>query len=88
MYKVPPIKCFDRFAVAYVAAGMSILHDIIILVMPIPILLSLNLTWQKKINVLAMFSVGSLVIICSVLRLSSLRKLKSSTDPSCEFLYP
>lgn len=84
MYKVPPVKCIDTFAAVYVAAGLSIIHDVIILAMPIPILWSLNLAWQKKVNLSVMFSVGSFVILCSLLRLPSLRKLKGSTDPSCE----
>lgn len=63
---------------------MSIFHDVIILLMPIPILARLNLPWHKKLNVLVMFLVGSFVIICSILRLPTLMKLKGSTDPSCE----
>jgi len=81
-YKVPPVKCINRFIAAYAAAGMSILHDVIILLMPIPILARLNLPWHKKLNVLVMFLVGSFVIICSIFRLPTLMKLKGSTDPS------
>jgi hypothetical protein len=84
MYKVPPVKCIDTFAAVYVAAALSIIHDVVILVMPIPLLWKLNLAWQKKANLSIMFSVGSFVILCSLLRLPSLRKLKASTDPSCE----
>lgn len=86
MYKVPPVKCINTFAVAYVAAAMSIIHDVIILVMPIPLLWKLNLAWQKKVNLSVMFSVGSFVILCSLLRLPSLRKLNVSSDPSCKFM--
>lgn len=86
MYKIPPVKCIDTYAAAYVAAGMSIVHDIVILVMPIPILWNLHLPWQKKLNLSVMFSLGLFVILCSLLRLPSLKKLKSSVDPSCESL--
>jgi hypothetical protein len=53
--------------------------------MPIPTLWSLNLSWQKKLNLLIMFCVGSFVIFCSILRLPSLKKLNGSSDPSCKF---
>ena len=86
MYKVAPVKCIRTFTAVYVAAGMSISHDLIILILPIPILWKLNLPWQKKYNLLVMFSVGSFVIMCSLLRLPSLMKMKDSSDPSCELL--
>jgi len=82
MYKVKPVKCIDSFAAVYVAAGLSIFHDVVILCMPLPILWRLNLPWQKKANLLVMFSVGSFVLICSLIRLPSLLKLGSSSDPS------
>ncbi|KAH8667988.1 hypothetical protein BGZ60DRAFT_41417 [Tricladium varicosporioides] len=82
MYKVPPVKCINTFAAIYVAAALSIFHDLAILCFPIPILWSLNLAWQKKANLLVMFSVGSFVIICSLLRLPSLMKMGGSSDPS------
>jgi hypothetical protein len=81
MYKVAPVKCTNEFDATYIAAGVNIFQDIVILLMPIPILWDLNLAWQKKLNLLVMFSVGSFVILCSLLRLHSLKKLKSSTRP-------
>lgn len=86
MYKVPPVKCIDTFTVVFIAAAFSIVHDMMILGMPIPLLWKLNLAWQKKANVSVMFSVGSFVILFSLLRLPSLKKLNTSSDPSCKFL--
>jgi hypothetical protein len=88
MYKEAPVKCINAYAVVYIAAGMSIFHDVVILSMPLPILWDLNLPMQKKVNLLVMFSVGSFVIICSILRLPSLLKLKNSSDPACEHFHP
>ncbi|KAG4435955.1 hypothetical protein IFR05_008575 [Cadophora sp. M221] len=82
MYKVPPVKCINVFAVVYVAAGMSIMHDIMILCMPIPILIGLNLETRKKANLMVMFGVGSFVVVASVIRLPSLMKMGNSSDPS------
>ncbi|KAH7393460.1 hypothetical protein BKA64DRAFT_755623 [Cadophora sp. MPI-SDFR-AT-0126] len=82
MYKTPPVQCINVFAAVYIAAGMSITHDILILCMPIPTLWSLNLGLQKKINLMVMFGVGSFVIVASVIRLPSLMKMGASSDPS------
>jgi hypothetical protein len=84
MYEVPPYKCINQYAVVLFAAGMSIFHDLVILVMPIPTLWKLNMQWQKKANLVVMFSGGSFVIVCSLRRLPSLLQLKDSSDPSCK----
>ena len=85
MYKVAPVKCIQVYTLGYIAAGMSIFQDLIVLLLPLPTLWKLNLRWQKKCNLLVMFSVGSFVIMCSLLRLRSLTKLNDSSDPSCEY---
>ena len=86
MYKTPPVKCINLYACVYVAAGMSIFHDLVILCMPLPQLWSLHLSWRKHMNLIFMFSIGGFVVVCSALRLPSLMKLKGSSDPSCEFV--
>jgi hypothetical protein len=86
MYKVHPYKCINQYPVIFFAAGLSIFHDLVIGVMPIPTLWKLNMRWQKKANLIVMFSVGSFVIICSLRRLPSLLQLKGSSDPSCRSL--
>lgn len=53
-------KCLDITAVGWAGAIMSIIEDIAILVLPIPELLKLQLSLQKKIAVFIMFSIGSL----------------------------
>lgn len=53
-------KCLDITAIGWVGAVFSIVEDIAILVLPIPELLKLDLSFRKKIAVFFMFSVGSL----------------------------
>lgn len=84
MYKSPPVKCINVFAAVYSAAGFSVTHDVIILLMPLPTLWGLNLALGKKLNLLVMFGVGSFVVVASVIRLPSLMKMGSSSDPSCK----
>lgn len=53
-------KCLDITAIGWAGAVFSIVEDLVILVLPIPELLKLQLSLQKKIAVFLMFSVGSL----------------------------
>ena len=87
MYKAAPVTCIRVYTLGYIAVGMSIFHDLIILLLLLPTLWKLSLRWQKKFNLLVMFSVGSFVIMCSLLRLRSFTKLNDSRDPSCEYFF-
>jgi hypothetical protein len=84
MYKNPPIKCLNQFAVFADAAILGIFHDLVIIIAPIPTLWQLNLATIKKLNLLVMFSLGVFVIICSTIRLPTLLVLHKSSDPSCK----
>lgn len=83
-FQVPPVKCIKSYAAIFTLAGLSIAHDLIIMIMPLPILWELHLPWQKKANLFVMFCIGSFVIVCSLIRLPSLRVLEGSSDPSCK----
>ncbi|KAH7342645.1 hypothetical protein BKA65DRAFT_586621 [Rhexocercosporidium sp. MPI-PUGE-AT-0058] len=83
MYKVYPVKCINGYAALEAAAVFSILQSIMILVIPIPTVWRLNLPWKKKANLVIMFSVGSIALICSFMRLPSLIRLHHSNDLSC-----
>lgn len=88
MYKEPPIKCLNSFVLVVFFASISIFHDLVILVMPLPILWGLQLQWKKKAHAMVMFSVGLFVIICSSVRVPILLRMKHTMDPSCKFLAP
>lgn len=53
-------KCLNITAIGWAGAIFSILEDIVILVLPIPEVLKLQLTLKKKIAVCLMFGIGSL----------------------------
>lgn len=71
------------YAASSAAAGLSILHDLMIMALPIPTLWGLQLSWQKRLHLLAMFSFGIFTVLCSILRIPSLMNFRKSTDPSC-----
>jgi hypothetical protein len=53
-------KCLDINKFMIAATGTNILIDILIIVLPIPELLKLSLSWRKKVGLLTMFTVGLL----------------------------
>jgi hypothetical protein len=52
--------CINLNLVSYASAGVSIFQDILILLLPIPELWSLNVSFRKRLNIMVMFSVGIL----------------------------
>jgi hypothetical protein len=76
-------KCLDVNALAYANSGMSIVQDLIIVALPIPVLFGLNMSTKKKIGVGLMFAVGSLYVsrISTSLVFLTLTKLAAVSYP-------
>jgi hypothetical protein len=53
-------KCLDANALGWASAGINIFFDITILILPLPELAKLVMSYQRKIHILLMFSLGSL----------------------------
>ncbi|KAL5046511.1 hypothetical protein BDW71DRAFT_197459 [Aspergillus fruticulosus] len=51
---------------------INIALDVVVMALPLPLLARLNLPLQKKIRVLSMFSVGALIIVADILRITHL----------------
>ncbi|CRK36140.1 hypothetical protein BN1708_019928, partial [Verticillium longisporum] len=51
--------CINMTAVGYAGAAFSIIEDLVIMALPIPELLKLQLTKKKKIALAIIFSLGS-----------------------------
>ncbi|KAK0128493.1 hypothetical protein ONS95_000465 [Cadophora gregata] len=82
MYKVAPVQCINGFATLEAAAVFSIIQSVMILLIPVPTVWNLKLAWKKKANLMIMFSVGSIALVCSFMRLPSLLNLDRSNDLS------
>jgi len=53
-------RCLNIFTLAWITSIINILLDLTVIALPIPFLLRLTLSRRKKIQVIAMFSVGLL----------------------------
>lgn len=56
-------KCANLNARAYASSLINIAQDFVVLILPTPWLLKLNVTLKKKINILIMFSIGTLYVL-------------------------
>ncbi|KAI2625764.1 hypothetical protein GGR54DRAFT_513330 [Hypoxylon sp. NC1633] len=57
---------YNDFSLAF--AGMSIVFDVIVLCFPIPVIRNLQMTWTRKIQVLAIFWLGIFCCVSSAVR--------------------
>lgn len=50
--------CIDHENLIWAHASINILLDLVIISLPMPTLLSMNLSWRKKLAICVMFAVG------------------------------
>ena len=55
-----PGGCLNRTALQYCFAGLNIIHDFILLIMPLPFLKSLKIDRRSKIVLIGVFACGGL----------------------------
>lgn len=78
--------CINVFAAFVSHAAINMALDIVILIMPLPQLYRLHLTYTlgRKMQILGMFSVGCIVTIFSIVRLDSLLVFEGTDNPTFE----
>ncbi|BCS21922.1 CFEM domain-containing protein [Aspergillus puulaauensis] len=74
--------CIDHEQLIWAHASINILLDLVIISLPMPTLLSMNLSWRKKLAICVMFAVGIVVSVVSVFRLVSSIKLDITNNPT------
>lgn len=74
--------CFPRVAMWLLNAGLNVTTDFLIVLLPIPALVALQLPRRQKIGVTLIFALGFFVCVISILRIPSLLKASRSTDPT------
>ena len=89
-WKAPdqPHQCFQVNVLVYGAAAASILQDLVILVLPLPLLAKLNTGLKTKLGIILMFSLGIFVLITSILRLRYFVSFGDSANPTWDYTDP
>ncbi|KAH8594470.1 hypothetical protein B0O99DRAFT_672908 [Bisporella sp. PMI_857] len=62
-------QCVSFTGLVFSGAGFSIVEDIVIILLPVPVLRSLNLSLKKRIALIFMFALGSFACVTSMVRL-------------------
>jgi hypothetical protein len=78
--------CNDIHLQGWIAAGINILLDTIVMVLPLKHLANLNMNLRKKLMVMAMFSVGIIVVFTSAMRLYSLAHFANSKNITWDYV--
>ncbi|TKA61458.1 hypothetical protein B0A55_12770 [Friedmanniomyces simplex] len=65
-------KCLNRGVVWFVNAGINIVSDIAVAVLPLPMLRQLNIQRRPKIALMVVFGLGGFTCVVSILRLESI----------------
>lgn len=76
--------CVSRLAITWTAAILSIAFDLWIILLPLPFVVRLKLSWQKRVVVSIMFAVGVCVLIISFIRLPTISKFIYSTNQTVD----
>lgn len=63
------LKCFDPMPLWIFTGAANLLSDVIILLLPIPALLSLRVPMSKRLALIGIFSVGIMAIVASSVRM-------------------
>lgn len=83
-----PGKCNDINAQGWTSAALNVVLDIVVLVLPMPVIAKLELNKRKKALVVLMFSTGFLVTIISIFRLQVLVHFGGTSNFTCLFFDP
>ncbi|KAI3575475.1 hypothetical protein IWW34DRAFT_822618 [Fusarium oxysporum f. sp. albedinis] len=73
-------SCVDRGAVYICTAALGILSDLILLVMPLPMILQLQMPRRQKAGLVVLFIIGSATLVTSVVRLVLLVPIVDAND--------
>ncbi|KAI8193464.1 hypothetical protein KHU50_012521 [Colletotrichum sp. SAR 10_65] len=73
-------ECIDRVATFKATAAFGVITDVMIICIPIPMVLSLHISTRKKVGLLALFGIGSVTVITSVVRLYLLITILADAD--------
>ncbi|PSR92273.1 hypothetical protein BD289DRAFT_345568, partial [Coniella lustricola] len=77
--------CLDVHVLAYSAAAVSIAQDVVILIIPMPMLRGLQTGVKLKLEVCIMFSLGFFILLTSCIRLNFIVKFADTTNPSWDY---
>ena len=77
--------CLNVNLLAYTAAAFSIAQDLVILLLPLPLVLGLHAGIRTKAGIIFMFSLGIFILVTSCVRLRYVISFGHTVNPSWDF---
>ncbi|XMA13694.1 hypothetical protein WAI453_006485 [Rhynchosporium graminicola] len=81
-----PAKCVNANAVGWTSAAINIVLDAVTVILPLPQLTRLVMSWEQTIHILIMFCLGFLVTIVSILQMTSLVKFATTHNITWDYV--
>jgi hypothetical protein len=81
-------RCNNFDLQGYIAAGINIALDLVILLLPLKPIYDLDISTRKRFSVMLMFLVGVIITIISAFRLKFAVPFRHTTNPTCKSLRP
>lgn len=78
--------CLDVTALAYANSALAVAQDVLLIAMPVFMLWNLNMNRRKKWFIACMFAVGSLGLVATIVRLSTLHVFGNLEDPTWDYV--
>ncbi|CAI6341387.1 unnamed protein product [Periconia digitata] len=81
-------KCINKGALYIATAILNIVTDVMVLCLPIPMVLGLQMARSRKMMLILMFSLGSITCVTSAVRVAALPPMLVTKDSSWDTVYP
>ncbi|KAJ2894005.1 CFEM domain-containing protein [Zalerion maritima] len=78
-------RCININMFAYTVGATMILQDVVILLLPLPWLISLNTSVRNRIGIIVMFSMGVFILITSCIRTRYLVTYARTVNPTWDY---
>jgi hypothetical protein len=75
-----PGTCIPNVTSVDALSAISIFFDIIILILPIPMVLRLQINTRKRVGLCGMFLLGIFTTFCSIMRLAQITSILATGD--------
>ncbi|KAI0137049.1 CFEM domain-containing protein [Xylariales sp. AK1849] len=79
-------QCISINVLGWSAAAINIALDLATIILPLPELFQLSMSWKRKVQILLMFAVGFFVTLVSVIRLRSLIEFGTTTNVTQDYV--
>jgi hypothetical protein len=82
-----PGTCLPKVAFFYALAVITIFCDVVIFLMPIPLLLKIQINIRKKVGLVAVFALGLFTTVCSIMRMIQIQVISANGNSTMLVLW-